>query len=350
MGTRFSRPAVSIGVVILVCWIAAVTGASLKGPELAGASTSIQGPGGRVWPAGKWVTLSSISPDSLLQPGLIAATQSQILIFDYGDLRLKAYTTGGVFKWATGRKGHGPKEFAGAADLQTAPDERIWIADVGNSRAAIYRSDGQFERVVTFRSPVSRIAPLSSGQGALILPSARAFFERIDDHGVSTGLAPLPEVLKGHHQLSTEFVTAVGAGQRVAVAFRWSGRVLVLGADGVVRASTPGIEPHDFPDTRDYDVKVPGGKTVRVFRVDPKAPWAAYGLVVVGNEVAVLYRGTTENRGRILDFYGLDDARYHGSKLLPASPEGIASVGSNLAVLYEDPEPHVDLLKWSGAP
>lgn len=300
----------------------------------------------RQWLKGQWVRVGGIPPDSLLQPFLVNASASQVVVFDYGDSRLKTFSLDGRLNWASGRKGEGPWEFDNPTDLQVTAEGEIWLADPFNARIDVFRLDGRPARMISLGFPVSRIAPLGSGKGMLALNHSLVFFARYDDKGNAEGAVRVPDILAGVHVLAAEPIARIASDNRVVVAFRWSGSVLVLGPDGRVSASTQGIEPISFPETKNYTIKTKSGQEVQVFRTDPKAVWAAYGVTVRDSKILVLYRGATQNAGKIIDTYDLAGAKYLGSMLLPNAAIGLAAVGENLAVLYDDPEPHVEIMRW----
>ena len=64
--------------------------------------------------------------------------------------------------------------------------------------------------------------------------------------------------------------------------------------------------------------------TLAVTKVDPTAIEVTRSLAVDGTRVFVLALGTGDNRGRIIDVYGVLDGLYQGSILLPTKVSSIA--------------------------
>lgn len=51
----------------------------------------------RSWLPGNWIRVGSVAADSLLNPRLVAASASQVVLLDFGDHRLKAFGPDGTF-------------------------------------------------------------------------------------------------------------------------------------------------------------------------------------------------------------------------------------------------------------
>lgn len=300
----------------------------------------------RTWLPGSWVRVGGIAADSLLNPQLMAGSAAQIVLFDFGDHRLKAFGPDGTFRWAVGRRGQGPWEFAAVMDLQIGSDGTIWVDDHDNARIDIYRPDGTGDRMIRVEHPLYRVVPLPLGHGMIGLRESGAFLERYDMDGKQTAALGIPAILKGLHWLAAEPIFRLAPGGQLAVAFHWSSDLLVLDTTGVISGTSRGPEPMAFPATLEHPFKAPNGQDVTVFGVDPKAVQGAYGMAVQGSRVLVLYSGATPDAGRIVDSYDLPSGRYLGSMLLPYRVLSIAAVGQNLAVLSTEPEPHVDILRW----
>src|SRR6266702_3801729 len=135
----------------------------------------------RVWVAGTWIRVGGIPADSLVGPMLIKAVAERILLYDYGDHRLKAFTTDGHLLWSVGKRG-GSWEFSNVMDLQIAPTGEVWIADPGKTRIEVIRADGVPARMIQTEERIARVLPLSVGT-FLGLPENKPFFSVYDSNG-----------------------------------------------------------------------------------------------------------------------------------------------------------------------
>ncbi len=293
----------------------------------------------RQWLRGRWMRIGGVRGEYLVQPQLLVAFGSTIFVFDDADRRLKAFSSAGQLLWSMGGPGAGPWEFKRPTDIETAPNGDVWVADPGNARISVIRSDGRPTRMIEMRSQTTRVIPL-----------AWPFFARYDAQGQLVSGLPPPAELEHASALAAEPVVMVGPTGDAAVAFRWSGTLMIVGSDGAVRATTVGVEPIPFPETKSYKIKDRGGRELLVFRTDPKATWAAYSVAAMQDRAVVLFRGRTESAGRILDLYALRTATYLGSMLVPEAASRIAAIGNDLAVLYGDTKPHVDVMRWHSRP
>ncbi|MBK7351342.1 MAG: hypothetical protein IPI92_15910 [Gemmatimonadetes bacterium] len=83
-------------------------------------------------------------------------------------------------------------------------------------------------------------------------------------------------------------------------------------------------------------------------RVASDAVWASFAVAAVGPELWVVFAGAKkEDVRRLVDIYDPASGQYKGSLHLPARPLGIAGLAPNtVALLYDDPEPRIDVLRW----
>lgn len=303
-------------------------------------------PAHRTFVKGTWQERTLIRGEVLLDPFLLKVAGRSIVVFDYGDFQVKAFGLDGTLQWRFGRRGQGPWEFADPGDLQVSSAGEILVSDRANSRVTALDLAGAPRRMVPFRNPVRRFLPAAGG-GFFASVSRGPYWDRFDRDGNALGSLPVPPFLGGLGHLSAEPISSALEGGRHAVTFRWSDRLLILDAEGGIVASARGPEHLEFPATTSYKAHAAKEGEIIVTRVSPDAVWAALGVTGVGRQVWVLFVGETDDAGRLIDMYDQGTAEYQGSVRLPHRPVAIAGVGDRqLAVLYHDPEPQIDLLTW----
>ena len=103
--------------------------AALGGAVLTGFSVMLQpslaaqaapDPLGRTFARGAWRERTVIRGEALLQPFLMKVAGRSIVVFDYGDFQLKAFSLEGKPLWHFGRQGQGPWELSAPSDLQVS--------------------------------------------------------------------------------------------------------------------------------------------------------------------------------------------------------------------------------------
>lgn len=295
---------------------------------------------------GSWTTETIIQGDVLLEPLLLRAAGGRLVLLDYGDTQVKAFSLQGRPLWQFGRLGQGPWELSAPSDLQLTPAGGVYIADHANSRVTVLDPAGTPLRMVPMRLPIRRILPGADG-GYLGAVGSGPHWDRFDAAGNQLGPAPVPAPLTGLGHLVTEPVNAVLGPGRSVVAFRWSDWLLILDDDGRVTASSRGPERLDFPATISYKGFAAKEGEITISRVSPGATWAALSVTAVGSQIWVLFVGATKDRGGLIDSYDRVTAAYQGSLRLPGRPISVAGMGEwQIVALYDDPEPRVDRLTW----
>jgi hypothetical protein len=312
----------------------------------AGVAQSAPVPERRHFLQGSWTSRTLIEGEVLLKPILLRVTGRTLVILDYGDTQVKAFSLDGRPLWRFGTLGQGPWELSAPSDLQVSATGDVYIADHGNSRVTVLDGNGARLRMVPVRLPVRRILPAGDG-GFLGAVGSGPHWDRFDAKGNRLGPVPVPAPLAGLGHLVTEPVnTVLGAG-RSAVAFRWSDWLLILDEYGRVTASSRGPERYDFPPTVSYKGHTAAEGEIIISKVSPDATWAALSVTAVGTRIWVLFLGATRDVGRLMDSYDGTTAAYQGSLRLPGRPIAMAGVAERqLVALYDDPEPRVDLLTW----
>ncbi len=268
-----------------------------------------------------------------------------MLVFDEGDFQLKAYSQTGELRWKFGARGAGPWEIEQPSDLQVSSGGDIYFADKVNLRVTVLRSNGQHVRMIS-SGLITRVLPTFSGKYLARL-TRNVFFELRDSAGNVVAPVTVPPFLDSLTYQQAEPVSASISQGQSAIAFRWSGMLMILDSLGRVIASGYGPEPLSFPEVKSYKGKSKAEGNIVVTKVAPTAIWAAYDVTQVKDELWVLFLGKTKEAGRIVDIFDRRTAHYLGSVMLPAESIGISGLSNGkVAVLYEDPEPRIEILSW----
>lgn len=301
----------------------------------------------RIWERGHWdriggVLASDSSP--ILNPALIAAAAGRVYVVDYGDQSIKAFSPDGRLQWSFGRKGKGPGEFLNAADIGVDPLGYIWVADPVVSRITVVTPDGKLGRTEAQSLSAFRAEPNDSATfwlwrplkpflsvGRLGEDAAREIPEPAELHGVEPFVRDL-------------FLTKV-ADNRAAVVYRWSSQAYFVTSDGSVERSFVLVERGDFPKMVSREVKTKIGIITRV-GPDPKAREIAAGIARCEGRIAVLSL-SGEGQERVIDYYGVTNGEYLGSRKMPEEVAQIECNGESLIGLVRDPAPAIEVWRWT---
>ena len=242
-----------------------------------------------------------------------------------GGTQLRAFDAEGSFRWSFGRRGGGPGEFQSIQDVALTADGTVLVLDSQLSRVTLLdASTSEMLGTVPLDTdiPAGNILPTSL---AVAMVRVGGSWRIIKEDGEVADTVQLPVPCE---RLLCEARTAAGP-EGMAVAFRWSSDLILLNADGSLRGTADGIEPRRFPELVTYDLDpddlgLRQFATLAVTKVDPTAIEVTRSLAVDGTRVFVLALGTGDNRGRIIDVYGVLDGLYQGSILLPTKVSSIA--------------------------
>lgn len=91
----------------------------------------------------EYETLIEYDDEILLQPGSAVATDTHILVFDGGDMKIKKIHRDGSLEHTFGGSGSGPGEFTGIQNL-SLNDDTISFYDNQNNRMNIFTTEGDF--------------------------------------------------------------------------------------------------------------------------------------------------------------------------------------------------------------
>jgi hypothetical protein len=311
-----------------------------------------QGSAARRWlpPLQQTATIDGSSGRELNDPQLLGTTSDgKIVVFDMGDLELRAFSATGKELWTFGRKGSGPGEFRGALDLKPVGSSDIAVYDASLARLTIVTGAGQLRTTARVAVEGTALIPVDAGKAFGITPHDRQTLWRSVYPAGTAREEALPTATRvAEPLLRTNFAAGAG-GTGAVVTFMWSDAVLLLDGNGAVRKVIAGPEPVPFPRTLSVPTKIPGISDAVVTRIEPKATRGALAVAATSTRVFVLFGGATADRGRLIDEYELSTGRYLGSRRLPDRAMAIAALPDNrLVTMHDDPLPQVRV--WSQAP
>lgn len=140
------------------------------------------------------IARGTATDSTLFWPGLIAATDSAIFVFDWGENRLAKYDHDGEFQGSFGRQGAGPGEFRLGSDMQIGPDGRLHVLDALNRRITVLSNDLEMVYEVRLGNDLGQpqgALPLSEGYLLYSIPSDSALV-KITNTGTLIKATPLP--------------------------------------------------------------------------------------------------------------------------------------------------------------
>lgn len=284
----------------------------------------------------------------LYEPTNLTATpDGRLVLFDFGTGSVREFATDGEELWHFGRKGQGPGEFAGATDVDVAPNGDIMVLDPLNRRITRLDSSGrllEMTRVPRGAAPSCLLPPPKDGR-LILCGVGKTLSQVISPKGRAERSQPLPEGVAFSSRLAGEAHSAFLDSGAVVV-YRWAGVMVLVNADGSVRRVVDGVEPIPFPEVPARPMKIPGLGNAVVRKVDPDAPGGARWVSARDHRIFVLFRGRSEHAGRVVDIYDAAAGRYLGSELLPLRPTSFAALpGSRLATLEADSIPLIRVWK-----
>ncbi|MGH9892110.1 MAG: 6-bladed beta-propeller, partial [bacterium] len=260
----------------------------------------------------------------LLRPRLIAARDSAVYVYDYGDAAVKVFDKQAQLKWRFGQRGRGPGEFANPFDIEVGRDGRVWLLDVGAGRITSVSPSGALDRILVLHGKLAASFVVLNGELLVLTASLDPFSSRIAEDGRVLATAPSPLPLERIAPFARQTLTASTAdGRTWAITFPYGNAVLVYDEMGL-RCRGWLVEGGDFPQELGTDIPI----------------WAA-GVAVTDTSVVVLARGRGDDQLRLLDHYSLSDCSYQGTDRLPRRMSALAYADGVFYLEYEDPAPTV---------
>jgi hypothetical protein len=285
----------------------------------------------------------------LLNPTPMAVTQREIILYDFADQRVKAFSHEGNLLWAVGRAGAGPREFRNPTDLQRAPDGTIWITDPSNQRLSIIGDEGEFAKLVRIPASVRRCAPISNAACWAMSFANEVFLLRLDTTGAVAERVDPPSWLANVPPYVREgFIMATPTGMFAIVAFLYSDRWMRIDAAPTRLHLFRGLAPTEFPRLMQY--QSPRGV---ITRVDTTASEVVKTIAVSPSRVFILSATVNEGFSDIVDTYWVVNGEYAGSFRLPQPAHRIAlTPDGNIVALLADANaaPEVKIWRFEPAP
>jgi DNA-binding beta-propeller fold protein YncE len=306
-------------------------------------------PGARHFLQGTWterVVVQGGLEAPLLNPAILLMDGDHIYVFDYGDDAVKAFDRDGREIWATGRRGKGPGEFQNPTDMKLDARGNLWVLDMPNDRMTILGRDGKPRgSFLLCNPPRERFALLPAGAYAgLGARPGRPFAIRCDSTTVQQTRLPASRWLDTLSSMSGDVrVASSRDGRRSAMTLFYGGALLWLdGTTGHVR-QIPAIEQHALPKTITYSPSA----NMTVTRLPPGTTIWGRDIGMDARTVYVLFRGTSTDRGRIIDSYDWETGHYMGSYLLPEQAREIARTDGGFVILTNEELPSIKELRWN---
>ncbi|HPF61425.1 MAG TPA: hypothetical protein PLI93_05115 [Gemmatimonadales bacterium] len=258
-------------------------------------------------------------------------------MFDYGDMRLKAFSSTGVLRWQVGRSGAGPGEYRNPTELRVRDDGRIVLRDPPNARILELSPLGSPLRTIPVVSQNHRMLALSGQRFMLLGGSHTDFAIIVDSAGGLLATTPLGAEQMDVPVVSRQAVAGQASDGGAAIAFVYSGSFATVTPTGEMQWHE-GVEAIPFPKV--LTLKVGDKKQYTAARVDPKAPRGARSVAVGPRAVYLLFGGESADAGRLIDEYDRQTGRYTRSWRVPEGVVSILVCGSQLLMQFNDPLPH----------
>ena len=265
---------------------------------------------------------------TLLIPGVMAFQNGHLLVFDYGDGRLKVFDPDGTWLWSFGRFGGGPGEFRNPTDIMVGSDDLVWVLDRGAGRITRISPSGELFDLITLGASAWRFLP--TADQVLVFPAdaSDVFFRTVSLSGSVGGSTEYP---------TQQLRDADSRFRSVEVdASRMEGWVA-------------GFSMADFfLSYRDDELQCTGRLTVRapVDRQWVPADNFFRSLVDIGWQrggLEVYSRALSDSTEVFIDRYGADDCEYEASTSLsvPGVVAGIVPGDDSYFILSREPVPAV---------
>ena len=265
---------------------------------------------------------------TLLIPGMMAFQNGHLLVFDYGDGRLKVFDPDGTWLWSFGRFGDGPGEFRNPTDVRTGTNGLLWVLDADAGRIMRISPGGDLFDITNLGAMAWRFLP--TDDQALLFPAdaSNVFFRNVSLSGGAGGSTEYPTQQLRDADPSLRFVEVV--------ATRMGGWVAAFSMADF------------FLSYRDDELQCTGQLTVRapVDRQWVPADYFFASLVDIGwrrGGLEVYSRALSDSTEVFIDRYGADDCEYEGSTLLsvPGQVAGVVPGDDSYFILSPVPVPAV---------
>ena len=258
----------------------------------------------------------------------MAFENGRLLVYDYGDARLKAFDPDGVWLWSFGRFGDGPGEFRNPAHVVAGPDGLFWVLDHGAGRITRVSPVGELVDVIPLGMHAWRILPVSDEVFVFPADASDVFFRSVSlsgDLGRSNEY-PTQQLKGADWRLRFVEITAFRT-RGWAAAFRQADLFLSYRDDAL---QCTGTLTAGAPVTRQW------AASDNVFESLIGIGWQRAGLEVYS-------RALPDSAKVFIDRYGADDCAYEASEVLsvPGTAVSVVPAGDSYFILSRDPSPAV---------
>lgn len=257
-----------------------------------------------------------------------------LYVADIGNARLHHVNAAGELVWSYGRRGQGPGELMEVRVIGVDPQGNAIIIDNLNRRIVTVGRDGSLLSERPLPNDVGHttaVAALDDGNFAVghftgpwaLLSNDGDLLEHIEPPWEGFADKPFLEVVGQ--------AIPVRGSNRWVYSFDAAGEWIVFDG-GVVQGRYPHIEDIPFPEV--LVTKTENGATMVSYEGSP--PITTAGLAVRQDTLFVLYFGTTEYSGRVMDKYDIDTGDYLGSVLFPGRTTGVALGDDDIVYAVSD--------------
>jgi hypothetical protein len=280
-----------------------------------------------------WTVGGSARDTLLLNPYLVAASDSGVYLFDGGNRSVLALSAEGKVRWRFGREGSGPDEFRGARDLKMGSDGSVLVLDPRNGRIIRLNAAG----VVRARIPLGavghaeQLASLDSGRIVLLTMDPSRAFAIMDTLGNVRERFSLPWAgFAALDQIARQGLIAPSGGGAWLFGFSMGDGWFTFDGSKSV-GSARYVEHMDFPEVETTSA---GATQMAEYNA-----CSACSASVSDSILYVHFGGYGPHPESVIDLYHVNGRRYIGSFILPAKATAIATAGDRIYALRDDPYP-----------
>lgn len=270
---------------------------------------------------------------------------SQLIVFDDGEQRLKAFSLDGRVRWTMGRMGAGPGEFQYVRSIEVDVEGTSLVYDAGNSRITWVSRDGRVTRSLGLETQLgASVIPLPGGMVVAQAPMRTPFLNILDSSGMITVKLPIPPELRGANPIQSQGMLAQLPGDRVLFMSLVTDRFYVVEpATGVVRAYR-GVEERDYPVALVVTMRDEKGERIPAWRASPDLRYTGMGGGYDQGQLLILNGNAVAPKAQVVDAYDVKGGSYKYSFLLPGRCTALTINAGRYVCVQLDPAPAI--LVW----
>lgn len=296
----------------------------------------------------EWETVfelrGSLQDTTMYRVHHIAADPTGLSVLDPARNALLRFSLDGRLLWTFGRTGEGPDEFLRAIAVQVDAAGRSWVADDANKRVTVLDRDGR----VSFRIPLNDLsappnglAPLSGDRVIIATLDPTSPLALVDRDGRLLQRLELPEAeLARLDPIAGQFTLAADPERDRAVA-AFTMFDAFFGLAGTEWLPYRGWYAEGTPVPQTETRRTRTAETTRHERSLVASVSTALSVELAGDRLYVLFGGSSEDHGRLLDIHSADSGEYIESLRLPRRGGNIAIAEGVLYLTYSSPYPSI---------